>query len=85
MLDTASAQLHGGTGRTFRWSLAREAGSLKRVIIAGGLDESNVQTAIAEAQPWGVDVCSRIEIEPGLKDHRKMARFIKAALAATSI
>ena len=81
LLDTASSQLHGGTGRSFRWSLAREAGSIKRVIIAGGLDESNVHTAIEEAQPWGVDVCSRIEIEPGRKDHRRMARFIQAALA----
>ena len=84
LLDTASGQQHGGTGQTFPWSLARHAARLtgKRIIVAGGLDETNVQAAIAEAQPWGVDVCSRIESAPGVKDHRKMEQFIQAALTA---
>lgn len=84
LLDTASAQLRGGTGLTFRWSLAKDAAQTigKKIIIAGGLDASNVQTAIAEAQPWGVDSCSRLESAPGRKDHEKMKNFIHAALAA---
>jgi phosphoribosylanthranilate isomerase len=83
LLDTPSGALHGGTGKTFRWALAREAGELtsKKIIVAGGLDETNVQQAIEEARPWGVDVCSRIESEPGRKDHVKMRKFIQAALA----
>jgi phosphoribosylanthranilate isomerase len=84
LLDTAFGDLHGGTGKTFRWSLAREAGELtsKKIIVAGGLDEINVQQAIEEARPWGVDVCSRIESEPGRKDRDKMRKFIQAALAS---
>jgi len=83
LLDTACGELHGGTGKTFRWPLAREASELtsKKIIVAGGLDETNVQQAIEEARPWGVDVCSRIETEPGRKDHVKMRKFIQAALA----
>ena len=85
LLDTPSATLQGGTGQTFRWALAREAGQLtsKKIIVAGGLDECNVQQAIEEARPWGVDVCSRIESEPGRKDHARMRQFIQAALATT--
>ena len=84
LLDTASSKLHGGTGQTFPWLIARDAGHLttRKIIVAGGLDESNVRTAILEARPWGVDVCSRIESAPGRKDHSKMTRFIKAALTA---
>ncbi len=84
LLDTASSKLHGGTGQTFPWLIARDAGHLttRKIIVAGGLDESNVRTAILEARPWGVDVCSRIESAPGRKDHSKMNRFIKAALTA---
>ncbi len=67
----------GGTGRTFDWS--RAAGSKRRIILAGGLDASNVKQAIAAARPWGVDVCSRIESAPGRKDHVKMAQFLKEA------
>jgi phosphoribosylanthranilate isomerase len=79
LLDAPAEGLYGGTGRTFDWSLAR--GSRRPVILAGGLDETNVRSAIEAAQPWGVDACSRLESSPGRKDYRKMMSFIKAALA----
>jgi phosphoribosylanthranilate isomerase len=78
LLDTPSDDLYGGTGQTFDWLSVR--GLEKKIIIAGGLDESNVREAIQGAQPWGVDACSRLEKSPGLKDHEKMRRFIEAAL-----
>ncbi len=79
LLDTASAKVYGGTGRTFDWSVARD--SARRVIIAGGLDEDNVREAIRQARPWGVDACSRLESSPGRKDHARMRRFVRAALS----
>jgi phosphoribosylanthranilate isomerase len=78
LLDTPSQKQHGGTGQTFDWSRAK--GLPKKTIIAGGLDSSNVGRAIEEAQPWGVDACSRLEKSPGIKDHEKLRHFIKAAL-----
>jgi phosphoribosylanthranilate isomerase len=78
LLDSPSEHEYGGTGRTFEWSRAK--GLRKNTIIAGGLDSSNVGRAIEEAQPWGVDACSRLEKSPGVKDHDKMRQFIKAAL-----
>jgi phosphoribosylanthranilate isomerase len=77
LLDTPAGDAYGGTGRTFDWSKA--AGSSKHIILAGGLDASNIKQAIAAARPWGVDACSRIESEPGRKDHAKMAQFLKEA------
>ena len=77
LLDAPAGQSYGGTGQTFDWS--RAAGSTRRIILAGGLDASNVRQAIAVAQPWGVDICSRIESSPGRKDHAKMAQFLKEA------
>jgi phosphoribosylanthranilate isomerase len=65
-------------GLSFDWSLARAVSG--NVIIAGGLDASNVGEAIRIAQPWGVDASSRLESSPGVKDHEKMRRFIEAAL-----
>jgi phosphoribosylanthranilate isomerase len=79
LLDTASEELHGGTGQTFDWTQAR--GADRKVILAGGLDENNVREAIRVARPWGVDACSRLERSPGRKDHRKVARFIAAAFS----
>lgn len=67
-------------GETFDWTLA--ARMSRKLIIAGGLDADNVRAAIEQAKPWGVDACSRLESAPGRKDHAKMAKFLKAALAS---
>jgi phosphoribosylanthranilate isomerase len=80
LLDGPAAELYGGAGRTFDWTLAQNA--RHRIIVAGGLDASNVARAISFAQPWGVDSCSRIESSPGKKDHMKMIGFLHAAKAA---
>jgi phosphoribosylanthranilate isomerase len=79
-----------GNGASFDWEFARglrdalndEPGASARVIIAGGLDASNVAEAIREAEPWGVDASSRLESAPGIKDHKKVREFIRAAQAA---
>ncbi|MBS1858289.1 MAG: phosphoribosylanthranilate isomerase, partial [Acidobacteria bacterium] len=80
LLDGPAAELYGGAGIAFDWTLAARTG--KRIVVAGGLDASNVARAIELAKPWGVDACSRIESSPGIKDHRKMIDFLLAAKAA---
>jgi len=68
-------------GVSFDWKLARNAGA--KVIVAGGLDASNVAAAIDAAKPWGVDASSKLESAPGVKDHDKVRAFVKAAREAT--
>ena len=68
-------------GVSFDWSLAR--GAAGKVIVAGGLDASNVAEAIRIAEPWGVDASSKLETAPGIKDHDKVRAFVKAAREAT--
>jgi phosphoribosylanthranilate isomerase len=80
LLDGPAGDLYGGAGQAFDWYLAARASC--RIIVAGGLDASNVATAVALAHPWGVDACSRIESAPGKKDHKKMSEFLKAAREA---
>lgn len=71
-----------GSGEVFDWALAEGAPSHRRVILAGGLTPENVADGIARVRPWGVDVATGVEAEPGRKDPRKVAAFIKAAKAA---
>jgi phosphoribosylanthranilate isomerase len=82
VLDTPSNELYGGTGESFDWALAK--GLPYKVVLAGGLHAGNVAAAIQQAEPWGVDACSRLERTPGVKDHEKMKDFVKAALAAAA-
>jgi phosphoribosylanthranilate isomerase len=71
-----------GSGEMFDWSLAEGAPSNRRVILAGGLTPENVAEAIERVRPWGVDVSSGVELEPGRKDARKVRDFVRNARAA---
>ncbi len=82
LLDSHSPD-HGGSGQTFDWKLA--ARFWQPVILAGGLDSSNVADAIAVARPCGVDACSRLEAAPGIKDPVRVRSFIHAAKLAAEL
>jgi indole-3-glycerol phosphate synthase len=50
-----------------------------RLVLAGRLGPDNVRAAIDAVQPWAVDAASRLEREPGIKDHDKVRAFVEAA------
>ena len=85
LLDTFSDNLHGGTGKVFDWNLALPAKKFGPVIMAGGLTPNNVQQAVRQIRPYGVDVCSGVESEPGIKDHKKVRAFLNNAKAGRKI
>jgi phosphoribosylanthranilate isomerase len=72
----------GGTGATFDWTLVRGLSKSRHVILAGGLTPENVREAIRVVAPWGVDVASGVEREPGIKDPMKVLAFIEAVRGA---
>jgi phosphoribosylanthranilate isomerase len=71
-----------GSGQVFDWALASEVPTGIKLMIAGGLTPENVSGAVAAVQPWGVDVVSGVEKEPGVKDPVKLRAFVAAARAA---
>jgi len=84
-LDSSDHERRGGTGRAFDWERVQPwAGvinSISKLIVAGGLRPGNVQEAIHLLHPWGVDVSSGVEREPGKKDPRKVRAFVQAVRA----
>jgi phosphoribosylanthranilate isomerase len=85
LLDTYVPNKLGGTGITFDWKLAVEARRYGRIILAGGLNPENVAAAISIVKPYAVDASSGLEQSPGVKDHEKMAQFIREAIQTAGI
>jgi phosphoribosylanthranilate isomerase len=79
LLDAWSPDAHGGTGKSFDWSIAREAARNRSIILAGGLSTENVRDAVDVARPYAVDVSSGVEASPGIKDPGKVRDFIRQA------
>jgi phosphoribosylanthranilate isomerase len=74
----------GGEGKAFDWSSlkAHIDGFNKPIIIAGGIDADNVTQLIQTLHPYGVDVSSGVEDEPGKKNAEKIAKLCAAVRAA---
>ena len=83
LLDAYVEDLPGGTGQRFDASVAADlVRDGWRVIVAGGLTPENVGEVVRTVRPYGVDVGSGVEREPGRKDRDKVADFIAAVRAA---
>jgi len=80
LFDAAHATLFGGTGVV--WSYEGAAGAVRRlpgrrVFLAGGLGPENVRRAVQVVRPFAVDVCSRVESAPGIKDPELLRRLFQ--------
>ena len=82
LIDSGTAEQPGGTGRSFDWEEAKAFVSVVSaqypVVVAGGLTPGNVADAMRTLRPWGVDVSSGVEANPGKKDPAKVRAFIQA-------
>ena len=76
LLDAYSKTHYGGSGQKIDWELASTVSAMGKLILAGGLVPENVADAVNKVRPWGVDVCSGVESEPGIKDLLKVKEFI---------
>ena len=79
LLDAWSPLAHGGTGQTFDWDMTGSVVKTGKLILAGGLTPENVAEAVRTVAPYGVDVSSGVESEPGRKDPDKVREFIRRA------
>jgi phosphoribosylanthranilate isomerase len=77
LFDAAHTGQYGGTGSITDWDVARRATVGRRIILAGGLNVENVAAAVRIVRPYGIDVASGVESEPGRKDHGLLREFVE--------
>jgi phosphoribosylanthranilate isomerase len=71
-----------GSGLTTDWKAAAELALRCQLILAGGLNPLNVGNAVRQVRPFGVDVSSGVEDQPGIKSADKIEKFVAAARMA---
>lgn len=77
LLDTYVEGAKGGTGATFDWSIIDRLTLQRPLLLAGGLTPENIVQAITAVKPYGVDVNSGIESQPGIKDHQRLQKLMQ--------
>jgi phosphoribosylanthranilate isomerase len=75
LFDTKQGGASGGTGEVFDWSLVPPTD--KRFFLAGGLGPANLRAAVQATRPFALDLNSKLEIAPGIKDPKLIAEAAK--------
>lgn len=84
LIDAADRGRRGGTGKETDWDLAARIAERHPLILAGGLNEANIEHALARVCPRAVDINSGVEASPGKKDPEKLKRIIDLIRRHTS-
>lgn len=80
LLDNATSEHPGGTGRSFNWSI-KPPKPIQNVILAGGVTGDNVVKGVKTFHPLVVDVNSGVEKSPGIKSQNKLKHFFNTCNA----
>ena len=76
LVDSSVGGKTGGTGINFNWNVLKNLNINKKLVLAGGLNADNINTALECVKPYAVDVSSGVE-ENGVKSFEKINEFIK--------
>ena len=72
-------------GNDCNWSLAQLTSRRRRLFLAGGITADNAAHAVETVCPYGLDICSGVEKQPGIKDHQKITEIINRIRRADRI
>lgn len=86
LFDTDTAG-YGGSGKSFNWSVLQKAGINKPFFLSGGIGAEDRDKIKSFSHPYfyAIDINSRFETEPGIKDMDKIKSFIPATVAERSV
>ncbi|HMR07193.1 MAG TPA: phosphoribosylanthranilate isomerase, partial [Polyangiaceae bacterium] len=84
LVDARVEGVLGGSGVVVETDWVVDLASQRKIVLAGGLTPDNVAQRIRALQPHGVDVASGVEVSPGVKDPKKIERFVRQARSAAA-
>ena len=80
LFDKGSVGIYGGTGQKFDWKILKDAEINKPFFLSGGIEFEDLEALEQFLHPYfyGIDINSRFEISPGIKDMKKVKEFVQA-------
>ncbi len=78
LVEYGKGVLPGGNAESWDYSMCRDVSQKTGLVLAGGLNASNVSKAVCNVKPSGIDVSSGVEKAPGVKEMVKVEKFIQA-------
>lgn len=85
LIDSPAEKYRGGSGKTFDWNrLTTLQLDHTKLILAGGLSVKNVEDALKNVRPAGIDVSSGVETD-GKKDSNKIEAFVNKVKTSITI
>jgi len=78
LFDTYTEE-YGGSGKSFNWKLIEDLDLKKPIMLSGGIspEHTKILNRINNENIWGVDINSRFETSPGIKDIEMIESFTK--------
>jgi phosphoribosylanthranilate isomerase len=77
LIDAPHGTLYGGTGAAWEYGRVAPIASGRRLFLAGGLGPDNARRTAESVRPYAIDVCSRVESRPGIKDLELLRRLFQ--------
>ncbi len=80
LFDKGSMGIYGGTGQKFDWQLLKDSEINKPFFLSGGIEYEDLDALENFHHPflYGIDINSRFELSPGIKDMQKVTKFVQA-------
>lgn len=75
LLDTYKQGVLGGSGEVFNWNVVKNLSSKYFIVLAGGINENNINEAIEMVEPQVIDICSGVETNY-IKDEQKIKNLV---------
>lgn len=76
LFDSFHKDEYGGTGLKFNWNEIPNK-IRKKIILAGGISEENVEEIYRDIKPYAIDISSSVEVSPGKKDHKELQKLFE--------
>ena len=70
-------ELPGGNAKSFNWSILKKVKIVQPWMVSGGINKNNINYILKNLNPYGIDISSGVEDQPGIKNSKKIKEIVE--------